>query len=91
MMVNTISCRILENIVKVLPKTTTANKVVDAVLELVNNLVSPLDDTMDTEEKEAMEEVGIQVVLKEMDVLLEHFNSWIEERFYLKMCIMCKT
>lgn len=76
--------RILESIVKVLLKPATANKVNDAVLELVSNLVTPLTTTtndpnaaMENEETERLEQIGVEVVLNELDIILEHFQAWI--------------
>ena len=70
----TSNVRILENVVKVLLKSTTANKVVDTVLEVFSNLVTAEEDGMETEE----ESVGVGIALKELDTLLVHFDDWIK-------------
>ena len=68
--------RLLENIVKVLLKSTTAGKVVDCVLEVFNNLVTPLE-TMETEAN-SFQEIGVKTALQELDSLLLHFDNWIK-------------
>ena len=68
--------RILQNVVKVLLKPSTASKVVDCVLEVINNLVTHVDD-METEENK-YDQVGIEIALAELDTVLSHFNTWIQ-------------
>jgi len=68
--------RVLENVCKVLIKSTTNQKVTDTILDIIHNLVVE-EDVMELDDEDSKKE-GALIVLKEMDIILAHFQAWIK-------------
>jgi len=68
--------RVLENVCKVLVKSTTNQKVIDTVLDIIHNLVVE-EDVMEVDDDDSTKE-GALIILKEMDNILAHFQAWIK-------------
>jgi len=69
--------RVLENVCKVLLKTATNAKVIETVLDIIHNLVIE-DDVMEVDGEEECLKEGALIVLKEIDIILAHFQAWIK-------------
>ena len=66
--------RILEKACKVLENSATNSKVIMTILTVIHNLVSDDEAAMEADESS----LGVQIVLREMESILNYFQSWIK-------------
>ena len=66
--------RILEKACKVLENSATNPKVIMTILTVIHNLVSDDEAAMEADESS----LGVQIVLREMESILNYFQSWIK-------------
>ena len=71
--------RIMEKICSVLLNTNTSPKVILNILNVIHNLVTAEGDQMEVEGSEENTKQGAGVVLKEISIILEYFQVWIQK------------